>query len=374
MLTAAGQERSHATALQIDDGGSSSMRVQKIGVEEAVGRILSHDLTKIVPGEFKGVAFKKGHLITPEDVPILLQMGKDTVYALELAPDDVHEDDAGRRLGRAAAGDGVNCSEPRESRVNLFASRTGLLKIDLPALEAINELPGVVLSTLPNNMPVTAGDMLAGTKVIPLAVKESLVRAAEDIAALSGAVVAVLPYRVWDVGIVVTGNEVFHGRIEDRFGPVLCKKIESFGSRVLGLQYAPDDPELIARSIGEMIAAGADLVLVSGGMSVDPDDVTPQGISMAGADTEVYGAPVLPGGMFMLAYCGEVPVIGVPACGMFFRTTVLDLVLPRLLAGERLRRRDIIALGHGGLCRQCQDCHYPRCSFGLAGSQTRGGD
>ncbi len=341
------------------------MRVQKIDVKEAVGRILCHDLTKIVPGEFKGVAFKKGHRISPDDVPELLKMGKDTVYTLELEQDDVHEDEAGRRLGSAVAGAGVTCSEPRESRVNLFASQPGLLKIDIPALDAINSLPEVILATLPNNTPVAAGDMLAGTKVVPLSVKEPLVNAAEEIAARSGQVIAVLPYQVWDVGIVVTGNEVFHGRIEDRFGPVLRKKIESFGSRVVDLKYAPDDPGEIARLIGDAIDAGAGLVLVSGGMSVDPDDVTPLGISMARADTEVYGAPVLPGAMFMLAYRGNVPVIGMPACGMFFRTTVLDLVLPRLLTGERLRRRDIVALGHGGLCRQCQDCHYPRCSFGL---------
>ncbi len=350
------------------------MRVQKIGAEEAVGRVLSHDLTKVVPGEFKGAAFKKGHRIAVEDIPELLKMGKDSIYVLELEPDDVHEDEAGIRLGRAAAGEGVTCSEPQESRVNLFASRSGLLKINVAALEAINDLPSVVLSTLPNNTPVAAGDLLAGTKVIPLAVKEEVVRSVEQIAASMGAVVSVVEYRTLDVGIIVTGNEVFHGRIRDRFGPVLRDKVSSFGSRVTDFQYAPDDAERIAGLITGMIAAGTQLLLVSGGMSVDPDDVTPQGISLSGARIEIYGAPVLPGAMFLLAYQGEVPIIGVPACGMFFRTTVLDLVLPRLLVGERLRRRDIVAFGHGGLCRQCRDCHYPRCSFGLAGSQTRGGD
>lgn len=340
------------------------MRLSKIRVEDAVGRTLSHDLTKIVPGEFKGVAFKKGHCLAADDIPELLRMGRDTIYVLELEPDEIHEDDAGIRLGRAAAGAGVTCSEPRESRVNLFASRPGLLKVNVAALEAINDIPGVVLSTLPNNTPVPAGDLLAGTKVIPLAVKESVIRVAEQIAASQGEVVRVVEYRSLSVGIIVTGNEVYHRRIRDRFGPVLRHKVESLGSRVLDLQYAPDDPERIAQLIGGMIAAGAQLVLVSGGMSVDPDDVTPQGIALCGASVEMYGVPVLPGAMFLLAYKGEIPVIGMPACGMYFRTTVLDLVLPRLLAGERLTRKDIVALGHGGLCRVCPECRFPQCSFG----------
>jgi len=344
------------------------VRISKIRTEEAVGRILSHDMTKIIPGKFKGAAFRKGHCLVPEDIPELLQMGKDAIYVLELEPDEVHEDEAGTRLGRAAAGAGVTCSEPLESRVNLFASRPGLLKINIAALEEINDLPSVVLSTLPNNTPVAAGDMLAGTKVIPLTVKNDVVQAVEQIAGRLGKVVSVIEYRALDVGIVVTGNEVFQKRIKDRFGPVLRDKVSYFGSRVLDLQYAPDDPGRIAELIGGMIAAGAQLVLVSGGMSVDPDDVTPQGISLSGATIEKYGAPVLPGAMFLLAYRGEVPIIGVPACGMYFHTTILDLVLPRLLAGERITRRDIVSMGHGGLCRTCPECRFPKCGFGMAGS------
>ncbi|MGB9802333.1 molybdopterin-binding protein [Desulfofundulus sp.] len=347
------------------------MRAQAVRVEEAVGMVLSHDITKIVRGEFKGPAFKKGHVIAAEDVPELLKLGKEQIYVLELDKDDVHEDEAGVRLGRAVAGPGVTCSPPRESRVNLFAARTGLLKIDVAALEAINSLPDVILSTLPNNTPVTEGDMLAGTKVIPLVVKEEVVKAVEEICALRGGVIRVEPYQALDVGIIVTGGEVYNGRIKDTFGPVLKEKVESFGSRVLEIRYAPDDARFIARLIGETIAAGSQMVLVSGGMSVDPDDVTPRGIRLSGARVEKYGAPVLPGAMFLLAYRDGVPVIGMPACGMYFRTTILDLVLPRLLAGERLTSRDIVALAHGGLCRSCPECRYPRCSFGLSGSGPR---
>lgn len=346
------------------------MRAEIIRVENAIGKILSHDITKIVPGKFKGPAFRKGHCITEQDVPELLQLGKERVYVLELEDDDVHEDEAGVRLGWAGAGDGVICSEPRESRVNLFASRAGLLKINVSALDAINNLPEIVFSTLSDNTPVGSGDMLAGTKIIPLTIKEEVVREAETISVTLGKVVSVIPYQSRDFGIIVTGGEVYAGRIKDRFGPVLRKKVESYGSRVLDLKYAPDNPDMIASLIENMIAADASLVLVSGGMSVDPDDVTPQGISLSGAIIEVYGAPVLPGAMFMLAYKDLVPVIGMPACGMYFHTTILDLVLPRLLAGERLGRKDIVAFGHGGLCRACPECHFPKCSFGLAGSKV----
>ncbi len=342
------------------------MQVQLLPLEDAVGKVLSHDITKIIRGEFKGPAFKKGHVITAEDVPELLKLGKERVYVLKLDADDVHEDEAGIRLGRAAAGQGVTCSAPKESRVNLFADIPGLLKVNVPALEEINDLPEVILSTLPNNTPVEAGEMLAGTKVIPLVVKDDVVKAAEEICAKHGGVIRVVPFRPMDAGIIVTGNEVYHGRIKDSFGPVLKQKVESLGSRILAIEYAPDDAQVIARLINGMITGGARLVLVSGGMSVDPDDVTPQGIRLSGASIEKYGSPILPGAMFMLAYRGNVPVLGVPACGMYFRITVLDLVLPRLLAGDRLTRRDIVALAHGGLCRSCRVCHYPRCSFGLA--------
>ena len=344
------------------------MKVQLLSVIDAVGKALSHDITKIVPGEFKGPAFKKGHIITKEDIPEMLKLGKDRVYVLELDANDIHEDEAGIRLAKAAAGQGVSCSSPKESRVNLFAKTPGLLKVNVPALEEINDLTDVIFSTLPNNTPVEAGEMLAGTKVIPLVVKDVVIHAAEEICAKHNGIVHIVPYQTIDVGIIITGNEVYHGRIQDRFGPVLKQKIESMGSHVSTIEYAPDDQQIIAKSINNLINQGFGMILVSGGMSVDPDDVTPQGIQLSGATVEKYGSPILPGAMFMLAYHGDVPVLGVPACGMYFGITVLDLVLPRLLTGERMTRRDIVSFAHGGLCRGCSVCHYPRCSFGLAGA------
>lgn len=340
------------------------MKLQTIKTEEAVGKVLSHDITKIVKGECKGAPFKKGHIIREEDIPELLKLGKENVYILDLEPGDVHEDEAGVRLGVAVAGTGVTWSGPKESRVNLFAGQDGLLKINVPALEAINELPDVILSTLPNNTVVHKGELLAGTKVIPLVVSEQTVSMAESICLEAGGVIKVLPFQKLKVGVIITGNEVYKKRIIDNFGPVIAEKVEAFGSTVMGTEYTPDDTEVIAEKIKQMAADGAGIIFVTGGMSVDPDDVTPNAIRLSGAKVEKYGAPALPGAMFMLAYLENVPVLGVPACGMFFKITIVDLILPRLLVGERVTRKDIIALAHGGLCRACPQCRYPNCTFG----------
>lgn len=340
------------------------MKLQTVKVEEAAGMVLSHDLTKIVKGDFKGVSFKKGHVVVKDDIPELMKLGKENIYVLRLEPGDVHEDEAGIRLGAAVAGQGVTPCAPKESRVDLFAERRGLLKINVPALESLNELPDLILSTLPNNTVVNKGDLLAGTKVIPLVVDEKTVAGAESICRQAGCVIEVLPFRSFKAGVIITGNDVYKKRIRDGFGSVIAEKVESFGSSVMRLEYAPDDAEMIAEKIKKMVRDGAGIILVAGGMSVDPDDVTPYAIRMSGATVEKYGAPALPGAMFMLAYLAGVPVLGVPACGMFFKITVVDLLLPRLLAGERVTRKEIVALAHGGLCRVCPECRYPNCTFG----------
>ncbi|MDD4766333.1 MAG: molybdopterin-binding protein [Desulfotomaculaceae bacterium] len=340
------------------------MKLQTIRVEEAVGKILSHDITKVVKGETKGASFKKGHIIKIEDIPELLKLGKENIYILELEQTDIHEDVAGTRLGTAVSGEGTTWSGPKESRVNIYAQFDGLHKVNIPALEEINELPEVILSTLPNNTVVKKGDLLAGTKVIPLVVPEQTVLAAENICRQAGWVVKVLPFLSCKVGVVITGNEVYKKRIRDGFGPVITEKVEAYGSSVMRVDFVPDDVNVIADKIKKMTEDGADIVIVTGGMSVDPDDVTPKAIRRTGAKVEKYGAPALPGAMFMLAYLGDIPVMGVPACGMFFKITIVDLLLPRLLAGERITRRDIIALANGGLCKACPECRYPNCTFG----------
>lgn len=340
------------------------MKVELVKTQEAVGMVLCHDVTGIEQGCFKGAAFKKGHLVTAEDIPVLLRLGKNHLYTLILDSNEVHEDDAGKRLASAIAGPGVKVQEPSEGRVNLFARGHGLLKVQAEALSRLNALPDVVIATLHTNVPVKPEAMLAGTKVIPLAVKEEMLLQVEEICRATGPVLQVLPYRNLRLGVLITGREIYEGRIKDAFGPVMKQKAQQFGLQQPEILYAPDDAELISRLIKQLADNGAELIVVTGGMSVDPDDVTPKGIKLSGAQVVKYGAPALPGAMFMVAYRHQIPVVGLPACGMFFRTTVFDLILPRLLAGEQITAKDINSLGYGGLCRRCEVCIYSDCSFG----------
>jgi len=341
------------------------MKLQTVEVQNSVGKMICHDITKITRGEFKDAIFRKGHIVQPDDIPVLLKIGKENLYIMELDSDDIHEDIAGIRLGTAVAGNGIYWRGPKESKVSLYAEYDGLLKINVDALEAINDLPDVILSTLHNNSVVKKDDLLAGTKVIPLVVPEETVAAAENICREAGWVTEVVPFKSLKAGLVITGNEVYKQRIRDGFGPVIKEKMQVFGQDVLRIDYAPDDCEDISSKIKKMVDDGAGLVMVTGGMSVDPDDVTPKAISLTGAEVIRYGAPVMPGAMFMLAYLNNVPVMGVPACGMFFKTTIVDILLPRILVGERLTKRDITLLGHGGLCRGCETCRFPNCTFGI---------
>lgn len=338
--------------------------MKAIPVQEAVGKVLFHDITRIVPGEFKGRAFKKGHVIREEDVPKLLKLGKDNIYVLELHEGFVHENDAALRIARAAAGEGIAFSEPSEGKVKLISSRNGLLKVNSAALREINSIEQIVLATLHSNQQVSADTPIAGTRIIPLYTDNERILAVERICGKSGPVVEIKPFRSLKVGLVTTGNEVFHGRIEDKFGPILREKFGCVGSTVIDQIFTPDDQSVIAESIRKLLDEGAEMIVASGGMSVDPDDRTPASIRAAGAEVVTYGAPTFPGSMFMLAYIGEVPVIGVPGCAMYHKATIFELIVPRLLAGERVTRADVVELGHGGFCNGCEECRYPCCSFG----------
>ncbi|MGB9661202.1 MAG: molybdopterin-binding protein [Moorellaceae bacterium] len=341
--------------------------MKKIRVEESIGHVLAHDLTKIVPGQFKGSRFKKGHIIRPEDLPELLEMGKEHLYVLELGPEDIHEDEAAFRLARAALGrgeHGLELGEPQEGKVNLVAARSGLLKVNLPALEEVNKVGEVILATLHNNYPVEQGQVVAGTRLIPLVTRRAVIEEVERICAAAGGILRVVSYRRMRVGMITTGNEVYKGRIKDAFGPVVRAKVAQYGSAIQEEKIVPDDAEVISQTIKDMASHHVDLIILTGGMSVDPDDVTPAGIRLSGAEVVLYGAPVLPGAMFMLAYLGHIPLVGLPGCVMYYRATIFDLVLPRLLIGERPTREDIAALAAGGLCLGCRECRYPACPFG----------
>lgn len=319
-----------------------------IPVEEAVGLRLAHDITEILPGKHKGPRFKRGHLITPEDVPRLLDVGKAHIYIMELAPDEVHEEDAARRLARAAAGDGLKLTDPSEGRVNLVAGTDGMLAVDQELLFRFNELGDLILATLSSGDFVREGTVVGGTRTIPVVVKEELVARAEALCDERPIVsVAAVPAR--KVFLLVTGSEVFTGRIKDGFEPAVRKKVEGMGSTLEPATLAPDDPDVIAGHIKEFAARGAEVILVSGGMSVDPDDLTPEGIRRSGADVVSHGFPILPGSMFLMSYLGDIPVLGLSGCVLHDPVTAFDFMLPRLLAGVRVTREDILRMGHGGL-------------------------
>jgi len=346
------------------------MKISYVKTREAVGKVIFHDVTGIVKGKFKGAAFKKGHVIREEDIPVLLDLGKEHVYSLQIEKGDVHEDEAGRRIAEAAAGKGVVCRKASEGRVNLYAAYDGLLRINVEGLQSLNMQPEIVLASLHTHTPVNYGAKVAGTRVIPLVVSEETVRCGEDICYDTSSLIKVDPYLPVQVKVLVTGKEVYQGRVKDAFGPVLKEKTLQFNLAPPEVYYIPDDASEISAKLKDLLDKSRQektIIIVTGGMSVDPDDVTPAGIKLSGARIESYGAPVLPGAMFMVAYHGEVPVLGMPACGMFYRTTVLDLVLPRLLTGEKLSALDISALGHGGLCAGCDECSYPACPFGKGG-------
>jgi molybdenum cofactor synthesis domain-containing protein len=357
--------------------------LREVRVEAAIGMVLAHDLTQIIPGQFKGRLFKKGHVIREEDIPHLLNIGKEHIYVLDLQSGWVHEDEAAERMARAVQGENIEMSEPREGKVTLKTTIYGLAKVDKTFVDAVNAIDQIVMSTIRNDTVVHPGQELAGTRVIPLVVEEAKVaeveRAAMRAAAVSGArqnversgadastwsdgdsdadraigpakkPIYVKPFRELKVGLTTTGGEVYSGRIEDKFGPVVKKKVADLGSVVTEQRFAPDDMEKIIAEIRYFREREVDLILLTGGMSVDPDDRTPGAIKRSGADIVSYGTPMLPGSMLLVAYLGGTPIMGLPGCVMHDPFTSFDVLLPRICAGERIERSDIVAMGYGGL-------------------------
>ncbi|SBV96876.1 Molybdopterin-binding domain protein [uncultured delta proteobacterium] len=333
-----------------------------IPVADAVGSVLFHDITRIVPGECKGPVFRKGHIVTEADIPVLLDVGKEHLYVFEQQPGMLHENEAAGRIVDRVAGQNLLRSEPVEGKITLRAARHGLLRIDTEALVRVNSLGEIALATLHSLQEVQENQAVAGTRVIPLTVREEKIAELER--QVPGPIVEVLPLRSVPVGIVTTGSEIYHGRIKDGFGPVLEKKCAGWGCPIMGQKLTSDDVALTSAAIREFVAAGAGMVLVTGGMSVDPDDRSPLAIREAGATVVSYGAPMFPGAMFLLAHIGDVPVMGLPGCVMYHAASIFDIVVPRLLAGLTVTAQDIASLGHGGFCASCPECRYPLCSFG----------
>lgn len=338
----------------------------RVPVAEAVGRKALHDMTRIEPGESKGAEFLAGQTITAGDVCRLQQMGRNSVYVQDEslpAGEFVHENDAAISFAGRMAGEGIACSgEPREGKIDFHAARSGLLLVDLEALERFNLTPNVMCATRQHCALVEEGRLVGGTRAIPLFLtRENFSRALSALG--DGPIMSIAPLRQAKVGVLVTGTEVFQGLIEDRFAPIIRAKAEALGSTVVGEVFAPDDREAIADGVKQLLALGADLIVTTAGLSVDPDDVTRKGLEDAGMTDALHGAPILPGAMTLIGRIDGVQIMGVPACALFFKTTSLDVLLPRLLAGVTITRRDLARIGEGGVCLQCNTCTYPKCTF-----------
>lgn len=337
--------------------------MKMISVYDSVGCILSHDVTQIIPGEFKGRLFKKGHIIKEEDIEKLLSIGKEHIYVWEPKEGELHENEAAIRLANLVLGEGVSKSpEIKEGKVDFFAHRDGVLKINKEELFKLNSLGEIIVSTLHNNTPIKKGEKIGATRVIPLIIEEDKIIKAEEL--IEKNIIYVEEIKEKKCLLITTGNEVYKGRIKDAFLPVIKSKLGYYGSEVIRQVILPDSKERIIEEIKKGLEQKVDMIICTGGMSVDPDDVTPTAIKECGGELVTYGSPVLPGAMFLLAYYGDMPILGVPSCAMYSKRTVLDLVLPRVLADERLTLEDIAAYGHGGLCLDCKVCTFPHCSFG----------
>lgn len=338
--------------------------MRKVRVEKALGLMLAHDITRIVPGVFKGVGFKRGHILREEDVPELIKLGKRYVYVENTEGFRIHEEEAALRIARAISGQGVSWTEPKEGKTNLLSTHRGLLRVNPEALSRINRMGDIIVSTLKDRFPCKANQMVAATRIIPLTISRRKLERLEAMAEKIGPVIKVLPFRELKIGAVVTGSEVAQGLVQDGFDQYVGEKIQELGCRLVGKITVTDDPKEISEAILELVARGSEIVLTTGGLSVDPDDKTRHGIRRTGAKILFYGSPVLPGAMFLMAKLGGALIMGLPACVFYHKTTMFDLVFVRILAGEEITRRDAAEMGHGGLCLNCETCRFPACSFG----------
>ena len=344
-----------------------------IKTEDAVGHVLCHDITQIIKGVTKDAVFRKGHIVTEEDIPVLLSVGKENLYVWEKEEGMLHENDAAEILRQICQGEHMHPSDVKEGKIELIADIDGVLKIEREKLRKVNSLGEIIIASRHGDFPVKKGDKLAGTRVIPLVISEEKMQQAKDVTA-GGAIFNILPYKKKKAGIVTTGSEVYYHRIKDTFTPVIEEKLAEYDIEIGGHEICNDDPQMIENAIRSLLADGCNMIVCTGGMSVDPDDRTPYAIRQVTGEIVSYGAPVLPGAMFLLAYYREegkevIPVLGLPGCVMYSKRTIFDLVLPRLTVGEILTAEDLNTLGEGGLCLNCPECTFPNCGFGKGGTR-----
>lgn len=338
--------------------------MKQIATIDAVGHVLCHDITQIIPGKVKDARFRKGHVVTEEDVAVLLDLGKEHLYVWEKEEGMLHENEGAEILASLVLGEHMKPAPVKEGKIDIYAEQDGLLQVDIERLRQINLLGDLMIATRFTDDPIKKGEKLAGTRVIPLVIEEEKLDQARTLAG-EEPLLKLLPFQPLKAGIVTTGSEVYHKRITDQFTPVIVKKVTAYGVEVVAQKVVNDSQEMIVETIREFREQGADFIICSGGMSVDPDDRTPGAIKASGAEIVSYGAPVLPGAMFLLGYYDDgTPVVGLPGCVMYASSTIFDLVLPKIVAGVPVTKEDIAGLGHGGLCLNCETCHWPICGFG----------
>lgn len=337
--------------------------MKKVRVEDAVGLTLCHDITAMYDG-FKGALFQRGHVIEAEDIPRFLDIGKQTVFVWEPDAGEIHEEDAALRLAAMAQVPGAHYEGPSEGKVVLRADTAGMLRVDRALLEAVNAIGDITIATLPDHYPVQPGMRLASMRIVPLTTQETQIETAEALCQ-GKKLLELLPYQPKKAGIIITGSEVYHGRIQDKFEAVARRKLAPYPCEILGVTVCDDDLDMLTGAARALLDRGADLLIFSGGMSVDPDDLTPSAIRALGAEVVSHGVPAQPGNMTLVAYLGDAAILGVPGASIVMPTTIFDVVLPQVFAGQRFTKAELLRLANGGLCQLCGDaCHFPNCSFG----------
>ena len=336
--------------------------MKKVKVQDAIGMTLCHDITAMVDG-FKGAAFKRGHVVTQEDIPRLLDIGKQHVFIWEENAGEIHEEDAARRLSQMTTVNGAHYGSVSEGKIQLFADQDGMFRVDKALLAAVNRIGDITITTLPDHYPVKAGDRLASMRIVPLVTEERQIAEAEALCA-DKQLYDLRPFKPLKVGIIITGSEIYHGRIKDKFERVARAKLAHYPAEILGVHVCDDELDMIVGAGRALLAEGAELLIFSGGMSVDPDDLTPSAIREMGAEIISYGVPSQPGNMTLVAYLDQAALLGVPGAAISRPTTMFDVLLPQIFCGDPLTKDNLIRLGEGGLCQMCDSCHFPNCTFG----------
>lgn len=336
--------------------------MKKINVQDAIGMELCHDITEMNDG-FKGVAFKRGHIIREEDIDHMLRIGKQHIFVWEENAGEIHEDDCARRMAAMAPVEGAHYTEPAEGKVLLFADQRGMFRVNTQLLKKIDSIGDITICTLPDHYPVEVGARLASMRIVPLVTKEEQIIEAERLCAKEP-LLRLLPYQHKKIGVIITGSEVYHGRIKDKFEPVVRAKMKQYPSEIVGITICDDDLDMIVNAAKQHLENSADFLIFTGGMSVDPDDLTPTAVRQLGAEIITHGVPSQPGNMTLVAYLGDVPILGVPGAAIKLPTTIFDVLLPQIFAGEKVTREELINLADGGLCQMCKACHWPNCTFG----------